>query len=185
MYPQFTPPPPGSRMGTKSSPPPSSSSPSPSHPSPFSNQFPRSVGEQSLPRVPRRPTSLALGGPRPSSPPQARNARLESMIGATRAGLGGFPFTNKLRCHYFGSIAFNTAREVFQRTECGSAADLFRIRKLFPLFLHLLRFFPDLIQTMIQTYIWSSIPTMGFTVLLDSQLNPPCTCYCIDVSWKV
>ena len=89
-------------------------------------------------RPPARPTSLALG-PRP--PSRARNARPESMIGATRGRLGGFPFPDKFRCHYFGSIAFNTVREVVQRTECGSAADLLRIRKLFPLFLHLLRFF--------------------------------------------
>ena len=59
----------------------------------------------------------------------------------SNAGLSGFPFPDKFRCHYFGSIAFNTVREVVQRTECGSAADLLRIRKLFPLFLHLLRFF--------------------------------------------
>ena len=122
-----------SRMGTKSSPPPSPSPP------PFRTNFLAPLVSKVCPECPdaaparpRWPSAL-VPFPSPECPTRIHDW--------SNAGLSGFPFPDKFRCHHFGSIAFNTVCEVVQRTECGSAADLLRIRKLFPLFLHLLRFF--------------------------------------------
>ena len=138
-----------SRMGTKSSPPPSPSPP------PFRTNFLAPLVSKVCPECPdaaparpRWPSAL-VPFPSPECPTRIHDW--------SNAGLSGFPFPDKFRCHYFGSIAFNTVCEVVQRTECGSAADgPLTNKKTFPSISPSPAFFPDLIQTMIQTnMVWA------------------------------
>ena len=146
-------------------------------PPPFRTNFLARLVSKVCPECPdARPTSLALG-PRP--PSRARNARPESMIGATRGWAVSRFLTRSAAIILDPLLSIQCARS-FKELSAGPRWTSLTNKKTFPSISPSPAFFSGLDSDHDSNMVWSSIPTMGFTVLLDSELNPhrvPVTIY--------